>query len=1403
MLTTDRTFIFFLQNSASGACYWLDSGRNVRQTPIFDGLSQDLTIETPDGWKDMTLGFEKNQDYQGFNRSFSFPAKLIDDAAYIVRTLFNTPLGQGIETPITMTVLKYNDNPNPGDAQYSLYWTGRLDLFNSEDQVAEGFKVNMIEGGAMQLVKAMENVVFELPVDGSIVENIQVYYDGMLVTDTAYFDFVPGALIYPGDNPVATVQTGEDGDSFGVQLGDQQQEQASTGYFQNSGNFAISCANPSNAAGQTTAVHIVGSITVRPFNSSFPVAFRMWTGTSLSVPVAGGQTHTQSLVPGTQAGNDNSKTVEIRQPTTFYFDKTVDLAPGENLFIMALNDDSAHSTVVMSGSFQLQYATKPQDSFVWGMSLFDEINLIIKNMCALATRTFQPINVGFVSTLLQARQDLFVTSGDALRASGDPNYQKFFNALQNNPNFPNINEFYSYGPVIKTTLKQAFTAAKVQLMAAMGNQQLSGENEKIFLEAMGYIYDASKDTFDLGEVSGMTMSVNKDYLYNILEIGYDVGEFDQKSAKYEWNTKLTMQFPFKSFTGKTLSLICPYQASAFKQERLRASLDGTSITRNDGDNTVFLAQIDRSKWIYSFFKAYFSSGISDPNQVSNTNLFLQVRKMQQPVMLPNVQGGFFSQGTDPAIFVLNQLTLSGVSKPFYIQLAGTFLGNPANALAGTPADTMTINLYINGVVEGTWTVTATGALVSWSIGSLTSAYLTRNWSYGDCVYVSISTTVNGTANVNSGSILIDPGGTYLNASIVGINEYDPGTGWKLIPFANPLAALDGNSLPVVSWGFQYIYFNAIVINNNFHATFSISGYTRGGNPNISAVDLFFNGISIFDQVIPANNSSTPSPWSYNMGAFNHSFKLGDLFFITAGVMDISTWVTNANLTLTSTQIKAYYLLRKKYDVFTGVPVLSLDASGNPDTSVAGAPYNVELSPATLMRTWFPWLKSMVFDQQGTIYFGSLTKNQYMSRTLNGVTITENADVSIGEMGDPMWIPRLVKATLMTPMLFAQAQSGAANSHVGMTYGGAPIYGFGMSLKQKPAFLEAQEWTVMLSPKTDLTIFKDLNYTGLNLDAMASNTIFATMLNPCQHFDPNAVLAPKYHTYDRDTFPFYQQISRWIQTKNFWQPWQQSDTVNLQYITNGLSPLTVNIYQCGNPNIYATVSGTVVSSPAVPSPYILYQVSIPLSTFAEGVYFLDILAGASGSTAELTTEGLWVKADWEDTILAEYTNSRNKQGAIFEGTGFAPMMRFWGMYDNLFQQKYTGAFYKDQPQNIKILNAVPYEVTKLWVGMGYGHPDWQIKKVHRILLLDGTTLEGEGFTFDEGAEWDEVRQDGAPMKFHSTTIRPTENLNGVIVTANNGPEDSSMIVTVDAAAMGPNAYNESLGTEPDVISITLD
>lgn len=1392
MITKDRTFIFFLQNDATGTCYWLDGGRNVQQSSIFEGFSQDLTIETPDGWKDMELGFIKNSETNGFNRSFSFPARLIDDAAYIVRTLFNTPMGKGIETPLRITILKYNDNPETGDPQYVLYWSGKLDLFNAEDDVSEAVKVNMMEGGVMQIVKALENVIFEIPCDGSIPENIQCYMDGMLVKDTVYFEFIPGALEFAGDNPIATQQTDEDGESFGVELGNQVQEQAFSGYFQTSGNFSYTASIPST-------VRITGSITVRPFNSSNPCNFGMYLATSLSVPSGGGISHAVNLIPGYQNGSNVGATAPLTQQQTFTFDKSINLAAGENLFIIAFNQFLTHSTVVMAGSFQLEFASAPLPTTPWGMTLYDLIKRVVQSMCELSTRTFQPINFAFKSDLLQANLNYFVTSGDALRASGDPGYMKFFNAVQTNPNFPNINEFFSYGPVIKTTLKEAFTCAKVQFMAAMGNEQLPGGNEQLFIEAMGYVYNSSGDTFDLGEVSRVKMSVRQEMYCNILRIGYPGQDYDQKSGKFEWNTTAEWQLPFKSFTGKKLELICPYRADATGIMRLISGLNNTSITRNDSDNSVFLIDIDYSKFVWSFFKAAFLSGVADPTLANNTNLLLIVKKLQQPVYMPTLQGNYFGIGTEPSIFVLNQSALSGSSKIFTFNLSGTFLGNPANALAGTPADTMTIKLFVNGVVQNTWAFTATGAIVNWNISAYT---FTRAWSYKDCVYASAACTVTGTINVSAGSLALDTGGSYYTASVVGTTTISPGTAFKLVPFPAVSGATDANGFQLVSFSFQYLYFNAIVPNSNFNGDFEIAGFNRGGTPNNSFVDFFINGLPVASDTIPPNNSSTPSPWNFGY-TFNQTFHIGDIVFATAGTMDVSTWVTSASLSLTSTQTKAFYPRRLKYDTFTGVPCLAVDSSGNIDTSASGAPFNVEISPKSIFMNWFPWIKGICFDQMpGTIFFGSLTKNQYMSRTLNGITITENADVDVGSMGDPLWIPRTVKATLLTPMTFAAALTGSANAHIGMTYGGVPIFGFGMSMKQKPAYLESQEWEFLLSPKTDLSIFQDLNFSGLNLAAMPNASIFASALNPCQHYDPNAVLDAKYHTYDRNKFPFVKQVSRWIQTRNFWQPWQTTDTVILQYITNGLSPLTATVYECGNPNIVATITGTVISSPAVPTPYILYHVSIPLTAFAEGIYFVDIVAGASGSVAELATEGLWVKPDWEDTLLAEYTSRRNKQGAIFEGTGFAPMMRFWGLYDNMFQQKYTGSFYKDQPQNIKILNDVPYEVTKLWVGMGYGHPDWQIKKLNRILGLDGTRLDGEGFTFDEGAEWDEIRQDGAPMKFHSTTIRPTENLNGIVVAATSLPNDTSMLATMDAIAMGPNAYNESLGTEPDIIQILL-
>ena len=102
------------------------------------------------------------------------------------------------------------------------------------------------------------------------------------------------------------------------------------------------------------------------------------------------------------------------------------------------------------------------------------------------------------------------------------------------------------------------------------------------------------------------------------------------------------------------------------------------------------------------------------------------------------------------------------------------------------------------------------------------------------------------------------------------------------------------------------------------------------------------------------------------------------------------------------------------------------------------------------------------------------------------------------------------------------------------------------------------------------------------------------------------------------------------------------------------------------------------------------------------------------------------------------------------------------------------------------------------------PDYVPKKILRMLLMDGCTLDGEGFTLNDGAEFEEVFTKGAPMKIQKVDIRPSKNKNAIsTIPSGVTSDDSSMIVTVNPQSFGPNVTNSSGTTDTDLISIIVE
>ncbi len=1065
-----RPYIFYFQNDYTGNCMYVDGGGNIQEISIMAaGTAQDVSLKNaPGGWMEATLGYARNKTYYGFNRSYSDPIKMVKDAAFMARTKFY--LGQGIETKISLLILKWNPNPAIGEGNYKLYYKAPIDFPQSNDIIAEGFECNLLEGGILQMLKTYENTVFSIPCDGSIPENIKVNMDGMLLQDTLNYaipSFSQETDIFWSQLPCNFVDN--DGDSIGMIHQDQTSAlpYGNSTWYRNNQNYMLSFQ-------KATTVTITGSITVQSIDQKTvaPLILKVITGTQATIA-----DDSYELLPQSTTGG---YTHLVTSPRTYYFTKQIPLKANETFFLIYTNAPAAGQVALqfLGGNFSVTFASSAADTAPWCITWYDLFKLLIKNINQAASNQFQTFNFGADSQLLQQKLNLTVTSGDALRASGDPNYQKFYNAIQANPNFPNVNNTYSFGPVIKTSLSAMFQSYNAVLNGALGNQTLSGEGETVFFENKGYVYNSSQDTFDLGEVSDMKRRVDVEKLFTILQIGYEENQYDQKSGKYEWNTTLEMVSPINSIPSKILRIVSPYRADAYGIERLRANIDATSSTKNSSDNSVFIINTDPTTFIYDYFEMNFTSSFPDPTNSNNTNMPLVQNNLYQTLPLVVLRSAYFSVNNDPSIMVLSQQALSA-SMPLAINITGNLNGAPINLLTGQPADFVTINLFVNGAIVKTWTVTSTSPS---TVINITDSY-TKTWHTGDNMYFQASTSATGTAQIDSIGLNMNSG--YFTSTGANITV-EGGASNRMLAMPTVGAPLVGG-LPVLSFSFQYFQFNSALANKNFNTVIPFNGAMNGTLAS-PAVQVDLRAYSSTDPttnvsdtyVTGASGGWQPFASAFN---FNRNWSQGDIMFIVgSSYSTMQTEFEAIDIKVTSTEIKAYALKRVQYDYISGIPALcgftttpimistlfgplTVDVpTAIPVTTGPGAPYNIEdLTPKQMLLNWGNYLNSVLWDQpNGILQFSTLSKNQYLVTRLNGVTLVQNAPVRLSDLDPGLFTLLLMSFNTRVPDTFDSVMRSSVNAFLSWTYFGKKYYGFAEDMKQKSTLNEMQQWEALVA-----------------------------------------------------------------------------------------------------------------------------------------------------------------------------------------------------------------------------------------------------------------------------------------------------------------------------------------------------
>lgn len=1100
-------FLFYLTDYANDNSFFYVDANGLVQTS-----GQPIALQNaPDGWLEIQLSFGRSQEFYGINRSFSVPLKFVEDGAQIIREKFYK--GAGIEQLIQLVVLKWDSDSDV----YKLYSKQLLDLVSMEDTVAEGVTVSLLEGGALQMLKTYKDTVFEIPCDGSIPENVLVYLDGIEVQDVFNYQFVPHVqLALHGNIVMPALFLGNQGDNFGIIHNNPTLEQeGGASYFSTSQNYVFSSSKP-------TTVNISGTISLHSFFGDTAQPFQLLLVTSLSSPAV--FDHSISLVPNDGMINTphpypNSYPIHeifLQGSQTYTFSASIPLGANESLFIVGLNLDQNHPITLIGGEFTLTFNSSIKAGYVWGIRANDLYRLLITQINQLSTTSeTQSFLFNPVSKLLDDNKNLILTSGDAIRASGDPNYNKFYNPAQTtlqNPTYKFFDFIPSVGPVLKTCLTDLFASFNVMLNASLSNQKatIPGQPEQLFLEDKEYVFDSSSVTLDLtqfGDVAKFKVKAATDYFFNLLRIGYLLETYDEKQGKYEYNTTAQWSTPIKT-TTKIFELISKYRTDSYGIEYTRANLtkDAKSSTYNGSDASVFVLNVDEANITSASQIGSYIPAFAFPTTGNNASDNLKFASWinEQGLTLPQLDGAEFLSFSynNPSVFVFNA---SG-------SIPGSIVFSYSGNLNGLfPGDTARIDIYVNNTVVDSQTYTVNSAVVNFS-HSFTQS---QSYSKGDCVFMKVTTSNYCTCNITQGSINVGSG--WFIATITGAQTINPGTNGQLIVLSTQTGTYTDshvNPNPVtqnftygMSYGFPMYVFNADLNNKNFLLNYFINFLTTGADSII--VKLYYipntpsgNSVLINQQSIAVSGSNTQTLLNVPIGVLpDFQFSLGDIFFFTISVgQHVVAEITShgavsgqvaASFTLTS-QNSAYKLLRKQYDSITGIPTLSGYVPGGlltPITTGAGGPFNIEqLTPGRLLKRWGNWIRACLYSvsNNGNLTFQTLDKNRFLTTSLGNETIVEGPGttpgtglLAISSLDAPLFYPFEFSFETQVPLNFADLMTGSANGHIKFSYNGINFYGFPLTVTSKPALNESQKWTLLCSPLTNINDLVNLNYDGLN------------------------------------------------------------------------------------------------------------------------------------------------------------------------------------------------------------------------------------------------------------------------------------------------------------------------------------
>src|SRR6478609_7884521 len=123
--------------------------------------------------------------------------------------------------------------------------------------------------------------------------------------------------------------------------------------------------------------------------------------------------------------------------------------------------------------------------------------------------------------------------------------------------------------------------------------------------------------------------------------------------------------------------------------------------------------------------------------------------------------------------------------------------------------------------------------------------------------------------------------------------------------------------------------------------------------------------------------------------------------------------------------------------------------------------------------------------------------------------------------------------------------------------------------------------------------------------MATNTLIISHLNPIKFVTEGYVLPDIYNVKDMDQFRYQDTVPDFYEQRNYFQPWQSSDIIFMQFLSN-YGQLNLKLMSCKG-DVIASFAPDYVPTSIEATGMKVYQASIALNSYPEGNYYFKLEA----------------------------------------------------------------------------------------------------------------------------------------------------------------------------------------------------